>query len=419
MTLDVPAATDSCGGKIGGTTNDPRTYDQPGTYTVHWTYTDASGNSSTQNQTVVIGVDTTPPTITACATNKTITADASCAVMPDLTGDVDAFDDCSGITVTQSPAAGTVLHSGSTPVTFTVTDGSGNSAHCSSTVTVVDNTPPTIIAPPAVTAYTGAGAVSCDTVVTDASLGTASASDNCVGVSVSRSPSGNTFSVGTTDVVWTATDAAGNKATAHQSVTVIDNTPPTINYPANGVVAYLPLNSTATSIPVSFTVAAGDNCPGVKLDVTPASNSIFPVGVTTVTATATDGADPANVTTVTFTVTVLYDFTGFFSPVANTPTLNTVKAGSAVPLKFSLSGNKGLNILLANSPQSGVIPCDASAPVADLTDTVTASNISLTYDATSDQYIYVWKTSSTWTGCRQLVVTLNDGSQHVTNFKFK
>src|SRR5205085_2496965 len=49
---------------------------------------------------------------------------------------------------------------------------------------------------------------------------------------------------------------------------------------------------------------------------------------------------------------VVYPFSGFFQPVDNTPTLNVVKAGSGIPVKFSLSGNLGLNILLAGYPQS-------------------------------------------------------------------
>jgi hypothetical protein len=162
---------------------------------------------------------------------------------------------------------------------------------------------------------------------------------------------------------------------------------------------------------------ATDNC-GVSVSSTPASGSVFPVGTTLVTATATDTG--GNVSTCTFTVTVLYDFTGFFSPVGNPPTLNVVNAGRAIPVKFSLSGNKGLNIFAAGSPASGTIPCDASAPPNDVTDTVTAGSSSLSYDSGSDQYIYVWKTDSSWAGtCRQLIVTLNDGSTHVANFKFK
>ena len=126
-----------------------------------------------------------------------------------------------------------------------------------------------------------------------------------------------------------------------------------------------------------------------------------------------------NHTDCSFTVTVLYDFTGFLSPVANPPTLNVVNAGRTIPVKFSLSGNKGLNIFVADSPQSGVIPCDASAPASELTDTNT-NNSGLSYSAGSDQYSYNWQTNSSWAGtCRQLVITLNDGSVHVANFKFK
>ncbi len=164
---------------------------------------------------------------------------------------------------------------------------------------------------------------------------------------------------------------------------------------------------------------ATDNCAGtITFNYSPASGSTFPVGTTTVTVTATDAHN--NSATATFTVTVLYNFTGFFSPVINTPTFNVVNAGRAIPVKFSLSGNKGLSIFAANSPQSGVIPCDASAPATDLTDTVTAGGSSLSYDASTDQYIYVWKTESSWAGsCRQLVVKLADGSSHVANFKIK
>ena len=44
----------------------------------------------------------------------------------------------------------------------------------------------------------------------------------------------------------------------------------------------------------------------------------------------------------------------------------------------------------------------------------------LSYDATSDQYIYVWKTENSWAGtCRQLIVRLNDGSERVAFFKFR
>jgi hypothetical protein len=163
---------------------------------------------------------------------------------------------------------------------------------------------------------------------------------------------------------------------------------------------------------------ASDNCGAATTSCVPASGSTFPVGATTVTCTATDAA--GNSATCTFTVTVLYNFTGFFSPVSNPPALNTVNAGRAIPVKFSLSGNKGLTILATGYPASGVINCDANAPPNEVIETVTAGNSSLNYDASSDQYIYVWKTEGAWAGtCRQLVVKLNDGSTHVANFRFR
>lgn len=54
-----PTATDQCRGKISGTTSDPMTFSRRGTYTIHWYYNDSNGNSSSQNQNVVIyGLDT-------------------------------------------------------------------------------------------------------------------------------------------------------------------------------------------------------------------------------------------------------------------------------------------------------------------------------------------------------------------------
>jgi len=116
----------------------------------------------------------------------------------------------------------------------------------------------------------------------------------------------------------------------------------------------------------------------------------------------------------------VYQFSGFFSPVANPPTVNVVNAGSAVPVKFSLGGNQGLDIVAAGYPQSQAINCDTSSPQSDLAATVTAGSSSLSYDASTDRYTYVWKTDKAWAGsCRLLIVKLKDGTQHVAYFRFK
>ncbi|OLE55858.1 MAG: hypothetical protein AUG51_01120 [Acidobacteria bacterium 13_1_20CM_3_53_8] len=434
--LGVATADDNCSSSVSITrTGIPlNQLGQPtfvfpvGVTTITYTATDGAGNSTVKTQKITVK-ELTPPTISAPADVVLYTGAGatSCGLnianLDASLGTATTSDNCPGtVTVARSNVpAGNNFPVGDTIVTYTATDISGNTASANQKVTVRDNTVPTISAPADVTLYTGSGATTCDVTVSnlDATLGTATANDNCPGVTVARG-GGNVFPLGDTNVIYTATDAYGNTATATQKVTVVDNTPPVVTPPAN-ITVHLPLNSTATSMVVNYPnpATATDNCAGtITFNYNPASGSTFSVGTTTVTVTATDAHN--NNAQTTFTVTVLYNFTGFFSPVINPPTFNVVNAGRAIPVKFSLSGNKGLNIFAANSPQSGVIPCDASAPATNLTDTVTAGSSSLSYDASTDQYIYVWKTDSSWAGtCRQLVVTLNDGSVHVANFKFR
>jgi hypothetical protein len=100
--------------------------------------------------------------------------------------------------------------------------------------------------------------------------------------------------------------------------------------------------------------------------------------------------------------------------------LNAVKAGRAIPVKFSLDGDHGLNIFATGYPASQPITCNSSLPLDDIETTVTAGSSSLSYDATNDKYNYVWKTNSAWAGtCRRLIVRLSDGSDHVANFQFR
>jgi uncharacterized repeat protein (TIGR01451 family) len=398
-----------------------------GTTVITYTATDGSGNVATGTQVITLTESPAiPPTVTAPADLNLTTGPGatSCGTfVGDATlGSAVANDNCPGVTVVRTGVpAGNIFPVGNTIVTYTATDRSGNTAADTQTVTVADNTVPTISAPANVTLYTGAGATTCSVTVADlnATLGTATANDNCPGVTWARGGS-NVFPLGNTTVTYTATDAAGNTATANQTVTVIDNTPPVVTPPAN-ITVQLPLNSTATSMVVNYPnpATATDNCAGVITFVySPASGSIFPVGPTTVTVTATDAHN--NSATATFTVTVLYNFTGFFAPVDNLPYFNEMKAGQAVPVKFSLSGNKGLSIFASGSPNSTQISCTSGDPVATVEETVTAGSSSLSYDTSTDRYNYVWKTESAWKNtCRLLNVVLNDGSTHTAKFKFK
>jgi hypothetical protein len=117
---------------------------------------------------------------------------------------------------------------------------------------------------------------------------------------------------------------------------------------------------------------------------------------------------------------VIYNFLGFFQPVDNLPTINSVKAGQAIPVKFSLGGYKGTNIFAVGYPASQQVSCSTSAPIDAIEETVTSGSSSLSYNSGADQYHYVWKTEKSWVGtCRQLIVKLNDGTTHTAIFMFK
>ena len=120
----------------------------------------------------------------------------------------------------------------------------------------------------------------------------------------------------------------------------------------------------------------------------------------------------------------LYDFDGFYAPVNNKDAqgnyvLNAAKAGSAIPVKFSLGADHGLDVFEAGYPKSQAIECNSNAEVDGVEETVTAGSSSLSYAAGSDTYNYVWKTEKAWMdSCRQLVVKFDDGTTARANFMF-
>ena len=112
-------------------------------------------------------------------------------------------------------------------------------------------------------------------------------------------------------------------------------------------------------------------------------------------------------------------FTGFFSPIDNPPALNVMKAGAAVPVKFTLGGDQGLEIFTAGYPKSTKIACETTATEDQVVETVTAGASGLAYDVATGQYRYTWKTDKSWANtCRQLTVRLVDGTEHVALFRF-
>ena len=257
-------------------TNDAPSSFRVGRTTVTWTATDMAGNNSTDTQTVTIR-DTMPPAITAPPV-KTAEATGTLTKVglgrPAVSDTVDA----SPTVTNNAPAA---FRLGTTTVTWTATDDSGNSATAAQRVTVRDTTPPSVTAPPSVTREATAP-------LTTVSLGSPAVSDIVDGSPVVTSDAPAAFPVGRTAVTWTATDSSGNAASAVQTVTIRDTTPPAIAAPSNvtaeatGVLSAVNLGSPSVS-------DVADVSPTVTSDA-PAA---FPVGSTTVTWTATDSSGNA------------------------------------------------------------------------------------------------------------------------------
>jgi uncharacterized repeat protein (TIGR01451 family) len=165
----------------------------------------------------------------------------------------------------------------------------------SATATVTaDNPPPAITCPANIVQSNDPG--QCGAVVTFSPT----VEDNCPGTTVVCSPdSGSTFPKGTTTVTCTATDSGGASATCTFTVTVNDTEAPMITCPPNQSATATSSAGAVVNYPAP---TVSDNCPGVTFVTTPPSGSTFPIGQTTVTATATDAS--GNQATCTFTVTV-------------------------------------------------------------------------------------------------------------------
>ncbi len=343
-TWTAPTASDNCSTPTLSLTTAPtaglRNGDcfPIGVTTVTITATDAKGNKSTCSFTVTV-----TKTVDPCATDVTAPIFANCpaniSVITQFTTDncaivtwtaPTASDNCSTptVSITTAPTAGLVMGAcypvGVTTVTYTATDAKGNKATCTFTITVIkkvdpcvgDVTPPTLTNCPAdITVKTRFLDDNCAVVTWVAPTAT----DNCAvtALVLSTSPTaglamGGCFPIGVTTATYTAFDAAGNKTTCSFKITVTsdnpcigDVTPPTlVGCPTN-----ISLTTTGTCANATWTAPrATDNCgtPTLSFVTSPTTGltngACFPVGVTTVTYTATDSRN--NKTTCSFTVTV-------------------------------------------------------------------------------------------------------------------
>jgi uncharacterized repeat protein (TIGR01451 family) len=318
----TPTSTPS-GLTVEGQRSDGLALDDPypvGVTTITWTATDAQSRQDSCTQTITVtSDDTEDPTITApenvtIATPQGTAGSCGLVIGESELGQATAADNCT-VNVTRSGVpAGNFFPVGTTTVTYTATDGAGHTASATQTVTVTDGTSPIITAPAdasyvcqsEVPAGHPSQAHGADENLPDGGPVT----DNCgtptVTVSDSVSGAGSAASPKIITRTFTATDAAGNSASAVQTITVIDPTAPTIAM--NGA---SPMVVECHSVFTDPGATATDNCNGTFAATATSNVDANVVGNYTITYTASDAAGNAatpvvrNVTVVDTTAPVI------------------------------------------------------------------------------------------------------------------
>jgi hypothetical protein len=229
-----------------------------------------------------------------------------------------------------------------------------------------DDVPPTITAPVNLTADNDPHLASAVvTVVAPA------ASDDCSSVTLSSVRSDGAaidapYPVGVTTITWTAKDDAGNTSSATETVTVLDVEAPVFGLSAQSLLEF---NATSPSgANVSFNTSVTDNVGVTALSCEPASGSLFPVGRTTVTCTASDAA--GNTSSESFLVSVIGAHEQLFNLLQYVISLN-LPNGTSQPLVTQLRAaysqdaygacNKLGDFVSMVQKKSGNIPNDQKA----------------------------------------------------------
>ncbi|MFV8337325.1 HYR domain-containing protein, partial [Flavobacterium sp. RSP29] len=301
----APTSADNCAGSTIAQTAGAAsgTVFPIGVSTITYTATDAALNTYAASFTITV-TDNEKPTIVALPGNISVNNNAGvCGATVSWTAPTSA-DNCAGSTIAQTAgaASGTVFPIGVSTITYTVTDAALNTYAASFTITVTDNEKPTIVALPGnISVNNNAGV--CGATV---SWTAPTSADNCAGSTIAQTASaasGTVFPIGVSTITYTATDAALNTYAASFTITVTDNEKPTIvALPGNISVNN---NAGVCGATVSWTApTSADNCAGSTIAQTAgaASGTVFPIGVSTITYTATDAA--LNTYAASFTITV-------------------------------------------------------------------------------------------------------------------
>lgn len=287
--------------------------------------------------------------------------------------------------------------------TFTVhaVDYAGAETTVTHTYTVFDVIPPTAtITTPAAGADYPLGAelyasYSCD----DGPGG--SGIIGCIGTNPNGYPL-PTDRLGTYTFTVDAFDGAFNHGRTTATYRVVDGTSPeiTILAPTEGA-QYI------VGEPIVASYFCHDNLEGSQVSCR-ATRVDTTLGTHTFRVDSVDSS--GNAASASTSYSVRYAFDGFYSPLVAQPAAVTLRAGDTVPVKFSLRGDQGLDVLA----RAAWRPCSVST-----SDSSTAFG-SLTYNGGPDRYTFMWATDRAWAGsCKELLLTLRDGTAHRSYVNFR
>ncbi|MFD1248885.1 OmpL47-type beta-barrel domain-containing protein [Nocardioides ginsengisoli] len=384
--------------------------DGSGAATLTYWAVDNADNREPANS-VALKWDNIAPTLTHTVSPKPNSAEWNNA---DVTVHFDAKDDDAGSGVKAGSVTPDVVVSAETAgrdITGTAQDVAGNTG--SDKVTVkLDKTAPVI---------TGAivdGTLGANGWYTSPVTVRFTCSDALSGIATCPDPVVLATNGASNAVARTATDNAGNTASATVSGIKIDQERPTLTTADVNVAG---ATYTLGAVP-SASCNAADAVSGVdSCRVSVTGGNANGVGGFAYTAVATDKA--GNTTTVTGSYAVKYRFDGFLQPINDTAhqigvATSTFKAGSTVPAKFQLKRDDGTVVQSPTAPV-WLTPVKGSATSAPVDETVyTASADSGTtyrYDATAQQYLYNWKSTSAGGNYWRVGVRLDDGQTYYVN----
>ncbi|MBI5868320.1 MAG: HYR domain-containing protein [candidate division Zixibacteria bacterium] len=351
-----------------------------GSTTVVLIVTDNVGLADTCQATVHV-VDSTPPTIVCPGDFTAGTAQGQCDTTISFSGarGATATDNCSGISSISYSAPGIVISGmppsgtlpiGTTTVTASVTDASGNFNSCEFTVTIADRQTPTVICPGSFFVPNDPGA--CGAIVNfnpnPGQPGSIQAFDNCGVQQIYSTYEPGFFPVGSTQVKIWASDNSGNTSdTCSFDVVVSDTSNPSFACLSDITVS---TDSSQCAAVVNFSLPqVADNCPGAVVVAVPPPGSTFPKGTTIVTLTATDAA--GNHKTCAFSITVTdTEKPRLINPVTVVQGNDPGTCGAVVAYSLAASDNcPGMTV--SYSPPSGsFLPIGTTVVTSIATDAV-------------------------------------------------